>query len=181
MPVTASLRLIGLTGTNGAGKGEAAAFFQSKGYARFSLSDILREELERRGLELNRDNLIRTGNALRLRYGPDILARRILKRVQDRSVIDSIRAPQEVACLRRRRGFVLLAIDAPPALRFERVQRRGRNESASTLDEFIRKEQEEMTDRPEGQQLHRCLELADRILINDSTLEAFHRQLEEFL
>jgi dephospho-CoA kinase len=179
--MTTPYRLIGLTGTNGAGKGEAAAFFQKNGYAGFSLSDILREELVRRGLGITRDNLIRTGKALRRKYGADILARRIMKRFRAKSVIDSIRHPREIAFLKRHKGFILLAIDAPPALRFERVLRRGRDESASTLAEFTRKEQEEMTDQPEGQQLHRCLELADRTLINDSTLAAFHRQLEEYL
>jgi len=179
--MTAPYRLIGLTGTNGAGKGEAAAFFERKGYARLSLSDVLRQELARGGLAATRDNLIRTGNDLRRRYGAGILARRIIKSVRGKSVIDSIRHPREIACLRRQKGFILLAIDAPAALRFERVERRGRDESVATLDEFIRKEQEEMTDRPEGQQLHRCLKLADRTLVNDSTLAAFHRQLEEFL
>lgn len=174
-------RLIGLTGTNGAGKGEAAAFFKKNGFAVVSLSDVLREELAKKGLPLTRDNLIQAGNALRRRYGADILARRVLRRIRGRSVIDSIRTSQEIAFLKKQKGFVLLAIDAPPAVRFERVKRRGRNESAATLDEFIRKEREEMTDRPEGQQLHRCLELADRTLINDSSPEAFHRKLEEWL
>jgi dephospho-CoA kinase len=179
--MTVAKRLIGLTGTNGAGKGEAAAFFESRGYERHSLSDVLREELARRGLEATRDNLIRAGNDLRRRRGADVLARRVMRRVRGKAVIDSIRHPAEIAFLRRRPGFILLAVDAPPAVRFERVSRRGRNESASSLDEFIRKEREEMTDRPEGQQLHRCLELADRTVVNDSTLEAFHRQLEAFL
>ena len=39
--------LIGLTGTNGAGKGEAAAYFMTKGYAYFSLSDVIRDKLEK--------------------------------------------------------------------------------------------------------------------------------------
>jgi dephospho-CoA kinase len=174
-------RLIGLTGTNGAGKGEASAFFARHDFAIFSLSDVIREELAKKRLGFTRDNLIRTGNALRRRYGSDILARRVMKRVRGRAVIDSIRAPQEIAFLKKQKGFILLAIDAPPAVRFERAKRRGRDESASTLEEFVRKEQEEMSDRPEGQQLHLCLELADRTIINDSTPDAFYRKLEEFL
>jgi len=60
-------RLIGLTGTNSAGKGEAAAFFKKKGYACFSLSDLIREELEKRGQPVSRNNLIKMGNGLRER------------------------------------------------------------------------------------------------------------------
>jgi dephospho-CoA kinase len=174
-------RLIGLTGTNGAGKGEAAAFFQEKGFAYFSLSDLIREELQKKNLAPTRDNLIRTGNDLRRRYGADILARRILRRVKGRAVIDSIRHPKEVERLRIRPTFRLLAVDAPPALRFERVKRRGRDESAATLEEFLAKEREEMSRSPEAQQLDLCLRMADTTLINDSSLEDFHRQLEALL
>lgn len=174
-------RLIGLTGTNGAGKGEAAAFFRKKGFAYFSLSDLIREELQKRKMALTRDNLIRSGNELRRRYGPDILARRILRRVKGRAVIDSIRHPKEVERLRTRPAFRLLAVDAPAALRFERVKRRGRDESAATLEEFLAKEREEMGRSPEAQQLDLCLRLADTTLVNDSSLEDFHRKLEALL
>jgi len=179
--MTDQSRLIGLTGTNGAGKGEAAVFFQGRGFAVHSLSDVLREELAKKGEGVTRDSLIRVGNALRRRHGPDVLARRVMRRVRGKSVIDSIRTPQEIAFLKKQKGFILLGIDAPSAVRFERVKRRGRDESASTLEAFRHKEQEEMTDRPDAQQIHRCLELADARIINDSTLDAFHRKLEEFL
>ena len=58
-------RLIGLTGTNGAGKGEVAAYLMKKGYAYVSLSDEIREELRRRGEPITRDSLIAEGNAPR--------------------------------------------------------------------------------------------------------------------
>jgi dephospho-CoA kinase len=174
-------RLIGLTGTNGAGKGEAAAYFQTKGYAYFSLSDVIREGLRARGLAENRDNLIRTGNELRARFGPDVLARRTLAKIgpSERAVIDSVRNLAEIAFLRRGEDFVLLAIDAPLETRFARVGRRGRDESARDLEAFRRKEEEERTGGPEEQQLEACLAAADRIIVNDGTLPEFHRQLEE--
>jgi dephospho-CoA kinase len=171
-------RLLGLTGTNGAGKGEAAAFFMEKGFAYLSLSDVLREEVKKRGLEPSRDNLIRAGNALRRRHGADVLARRVLRRVRGDTVIDSIRSPAEIARFRTRPGFKLLAVDAPVEVRFERVRRRGRDESVLTLAEFAAKEKEEMSRDPSAQQLHLCLGLADATVINDSTLEAFRRKLE---
>jgi dephospho-CoA kinase len=174
-------RLIGLTGTNGAGKGEAAVFFRKKGFAYFSLSDLIREELQKRKLAPTRDNLIRAGNELRRRHGADILARRILRRVKGRAVIDSIRHPKEVERLRTRPAFRLVAVDAPAALRFERVKRRGRQESAATLEEFLAKERKEMGRSPEAQQLDLCLRMADTTLVNDSSLEDFHRKLEALL
>ena len=174
-------RLIGLTGTNGAGKGEAAAFFKAKGYGYFSLSDVIREELRVRRQAESRDNLIRTGNELRERFGADVLARRTMAKVKpgDRAVIDSIRNLDEIACLRRQEGFILLAVDAPIEARYARAAARGRDESAADLEAFRRKEDQERRGAATGQQLEACLAAADRLVVNDGTIEEFHRRLEE--
>jgi len=181
--VSASPRLIGLTGTNGAGKGEAAAYFKARGYAYFSLSDVIRDELRERGEPASRDNLIRTGNELRERFGPDVLARRTVDKAGGggggRAVIDSIRNVREVEYLRRQEGFVLLAIDAPIALRFKRVAVRGRDESAADLEAFKKKEDEERGGGTTAQQLEACMAAADRLIVNDGTIPEFHRKLEE--
>lgn len=174
-------KMIGLTGTNGAGKGEAARFFVDSGFTFFSLSDIIRRELVKRGLEENRDNLIRMGNELRESFGADVLARRVMTLISGPSVIDSIRNPEEIAALREFPGFVLLAIDAPVVVRFERTRKRGRNESSRTLEEFSAKEAEERSERKTGQQLHACMKLADHVIQNDGTIEELRTQLEKFL
>lgn len=172
---------IGLTGTNSAGKGETAAFFMSRGYGYRSLSDVIRARLRAEGLEESRDNLIRRGNELRREGGPDILARLVLAETRPPSVIDSIRNTREIAYLKSQPGFFLLAIEAPIGLRFERAVLRGRNESAATLEEFTRKEDEERSSRPEAQHLDACLALADAVVVNDGTIEDLHRKLEAFL
>ena len=179
--MTKKYRLIGLTGSNASGKGEAAAWLQKHGFEYLSLSDVLREELDRRGLPLTRENLIREGNALREQYGADVLARRIMPRVKDDSVIDSIRNPSEIRYLRTRGDFVLLAIDAPLKIRFARAQQRGRDESAATREEFRRREEQEKTRDPSAQQLAVCMEMADFLVLNQGTLEEFHRKLEAIL
>jgi dephospho-CoA kinase len=174
-------RLIGLTGTNGSGKGEVASYLMKKGYAYVSLSDEIRADLSRKRKESSRDQLIATGNALRRRYGADILARRAFRKAKGRTVIDSIRNAQEIAFLRRQGDFILVAVDAPAELRYARVRKRGRAESASTLEEFMAKEKEEMSGGRNGQQLRLCLNLADVTIVNDGTLEDLHRQIEERL
>ena len=172
-------RLIGLTGTNGAGKGEAAAFFTAGGYAYFSLSDILREELGTRGEAVTRDNLIRTGNELRERYGPDVLARRTMAKVGGPAGVDSIPNTHEGAYLRLQPGFILLAIDAPVEVRFARVAARGRDESAADFEAFRKKEGQERTGGETSQQLEACMAAADRLILNNGTIPDLHRKLEE--
>jgi len=172
-------RLIGLTGTNGAGKGEAAGFLKTRGYAYFSLSDVIRDKLGEEGREASRDNLIQKGNELRRQFGPDILARLVMDKVRSKAVIDSIRNMKEVEYLRGRGGFVLVAVDAPPAVRFERVKARGRDESVGTFEQFIRKEAEEKGNDAEAQQLDKVMAMADISIVNDGSLEELHRKLEE--
>lgn len=172
-------RLIGLTGTNGAGKGEVATFLQKKGYAYVSLSDIIREELRARGLEASRDNLIACGNELREKFGADILARRAAKKIKGPTVIDSIRNSREIEYLRSLGDFILIAIDAPVEIRFERIKRRGRNESVVTLEEFRKKEELEKNTEENSQQLETCLKLADLTIINDGPLEELWAKLEK--
>ncbi len=176
-----SPRLIGLTGTNGAGKGEVALYLKRKGYEIFSLSDLIREELRKRRMTMTRDDLIKMGNQLREKFGADILARRIMKKIKGKAVIDSIRNPEEVKYLKKKKGFILLAIDAPPRIRYERVKKRGREESVKSFKEFLKKEAEEMKDFKNGQQLHSCIKLADIKIINDGSLENLYQKLEELL
>lgn len=174
-------QIIGLTGTNGSGKGEAAAFFKRKGYAYYSLSDLLRQELKKKGKKITRNNLIQTGNWLRKKWGADILARKILEKVKGKAVIDSIRNPREVEYLKKQPGFILLAVDAPPEVRYKRVKGRGRKESVSSLEEFLQKENEEMSSDPNAQQLQECLNMADHTIYNHGSLEDFHHKLENLL
>ena len=176
-----SFKLIGLTGTNGSGKGIAASFFKTNGYAYFSLSDIIRHELIKEGSETTRDNLIQKGNELREKHGANILAKRVMDRITGHSVIDSIRNPEEIEYFRIMESFILLAIDAPVEIRYIRVQHRGRNESASSLEEFIAKEKEEMTQKEKGQQLQECMRMADYRVTNEGSLEDFYKKLEKFL
>lgn len=175
------VKIIGLTGTNGAGKGEAAAFFKKKGYVYFSLSDLLREELQKKGKQVTRDNLIEIGNNLRKKFSPDILAKRVMKKIKSIAVIDSIRNPREIEYLKKQKNFILLSLDAPVELRYERVKKRGRDESATTLQEFIEKEANEMTKQEKRQQLQNCMKLADYSVINDGTLENLHKKLEKLV
>lgn len=180
------IMLIGLTGTNGAGKGEVAKYLKKKGFIYFSLSDILREELNKKGLEISRENLQNVGNQLRKKFGPGVLAEKTIKKIKDKSIIDSIRNPEEIRRLREfakefKTVFFLLSVDAPIKLRFERLGKRGRMESADTLEEFKEREQFEKGKETHGQQINVCMEMADYTVINDGTLEELYDKIDKAL
>jgi dephospho-CoA kinase len=105
----------------------------------------------------------------------------VVEKVEGEAVIDSIRNLAEIEYLRKQEGFILLAIDAPVELRYTRAKQRGRNESASTLEEFIAKEDEEMRQDEKGQQLEASMLAADYRVTNEGSLEDFLKKLEKFL
>jgi dephospho-CoA kinase len=173
--------VIGLTGPNAAGKGEAASYLQFLGFTCYSLSDVVREEAAAQGFPPEREHLIRIGTQLRREGGAGVLAERILSRLTGRAVVDSIRNPAEVEVLRTLPRFVLLGVDAPVEVRFQRSLARSRAGDPATLEEFQARETEENTADPNGQQLGATLRMSDVILTNNGELRDLRRKVDRVL
>lgn len=121
------------------------------------------------------------GNLLRRKGGAGVLARRLLPRLGERDVVDSIRHPAEVHELRHLPWFVLFAVRASIDTRFARSLRRARPGDPTTLDAFREREREENSSAPEGQQLDATFRLADRIIDNDGDVDALRRAVDREL
>jgi dCMP deaminase len=175
--------LIGLTGRNAAGKGEVARYLQKKSFYYYSLSDVIRDEIRSRDLQPTRELLITVGNELRQRYGANILAERILAKVEDDKhyVIDSIRNPAEVNAFRSAKHFKLIRIEAPVEIRFQRILKRHRESDPRTLAEFVELENREAEGDDTSQNLVKVELMADHALVNDGTLEQVYPQVDELL
>ena len=163
--------VIGITGRNCAGKDSVAAILEAHGFERYSLSDVLREELRARGQEITRPALIALGNELRAAEGPGTLALRVRAMIRtERCALVSVRNPTEVERLREIPGFELWGVDAPVAERFARESSRGRESQPTTLEEFKALEDRENTDDPNAQQLDATFRMADHTIDNDGSL-----------
>jgi dCMP deaminase len=176
--------IIGLTGTNGAGKTITADHLQSKGFQFYSLSDEIRDELKRLGRPETRENLIQMGNELRAQHGAAVLADRVKARLRPDSnyVIDSIRNPSEVLALKANGDFHLLHLDAPPEVRYERVSQRKDARVPASREEFVEQEKRETeSDDPARQQLRACHALADETVINDAGLDDLKAKVEKIV
>src|SRR4029453_5325239 len=176
--------IIGLTGKNAAGKGEVAAFLKEGGFEYFSLSDVLREELQTRKLPITRENLIQIGNELRKTHGAAVLASRILAKLEiDKNyVIDSFRNPREVEMFRTRNNFHLLHVTALPQVRLGRIKPRKRESDPTTLEEFEKLEATEAMSADENaQQLDSTGALRDVEVENNSSLENLRERVREVI
>ncbi|MFH1282820.1 MAG: AAA family ATPase [bacterium] len=176
--------IIGLTGKNGSGKGEAAAFLRENGFEYTSLSDALRKELNEKGIAITRENLISVGQQLRSKYGAQVLARRVLEKLvpSKNYVVDSFRHPNEVLEFRKNKDFYLWRIEADDKIRFERCARRGREEEPINFERFIEVEKLEFNKGELNKQdLIQTLEMADVIINNNSTIEELHEKAKKEL
>jgi dCMP deaminase len=175
--------LIGLTGRNAAGKGEAARYLQTKSFYYYSLSNVIRDEIRARGEEPTRERLIIVGNELRQRHGASVLAERILAKIEDDKhyIIDSIRNPAEVDAFRAAKHFKLLRIDAPAEVRFKRIVSRRRESDPRTFEEFVELENREAEGDDTSQNLVKVELMADHTLLNDGVLDKLYAQIDDLL
>ena len=178
--------LIGITGTDGSGKGTVVEYLvKKKGFTHYSSREFILEHLTAAGLEATRNNLRITANQLRAEHGNDFVIRQAFERAErdgvTDAVIESVRALAEAEFLKAN-GGVLLAVDAEQAIRFERVQGRRSTSDKVTFEEFQAHEELEKNDPdPNGMQKAKVMEMADHTITNDSTFDELRQQVDAWL
>jgi dephospho-CoA kinase len=182
-------QVLAFVGAPAAGKTEAASVAAEMGIPVITMGDVIRGELRRRGLPLSDENAGRIANELRAREGMDAIAKRcipLIKGVKDREekkaktiiVIDGIRGVAEVETFKKEFGtdFVLIRIDAPLTLRYERIKTRGRGDDLLSIEEF-----EEREERENRWGMGEAMNKADKVVKNEGSLEEFKEEIKRIL
>ena len=177
---------IGITGTIGAGKGTIVDYLlKEKGFRHYSVRAFLTEEINRRGLPLDRDSMTAVGNDLRSQHGPSYIVEQLYDQATASGcncIIESVRTPGEVEALRNKPNFFLFAVDADPKVRYERVVLRGSETDHISYETFLANEKREMDNTdPNKQNLGVCIKQADFHFDNGGSIEELHRQVEQVL
>lgn len=180
-----SMKIIGITGTLGAGKGTIVDYLiQHYGFKHYSVRGYLTEEAKRRGMELNRDTSWRwpTTRAPSTRPPSSPTSSTAAEADGSNAVIESVRTPGEVESLRKNEHFLLFAVDADPKIRYERIVNRNSETDHVSFETFIENEQREMSSTdPNHQNVGRCMEMADYVFQNNGDFDDLYRQVEEAL
>ncbi|MBI4739464.1 AAA family ATPase [Candidatus Woesearchaeota archaeon] len=174
--------IIGLTGMYASGKDSVAEYLVAKGFKHISLSDMLREELNKRGTEITRDNLINVGNELREKCGHGILGERALESIEAKEgdyIVTSIRTPAEAKALKKHGHFFLVEVRSPINVRFVRIKQRNRESDPKTLQELKEKEKMESQESGPGQQLTNVIKLAEIVVMNDKTIKELRKKIDK--
>ncbi|MBS3082354.1 hypothetical protein J4454_00180 [Candidatus Pacearchaeota archaeon] len=159
------------------------------------MSQEVRAEARKRGIEETREDLQNLGNAMRAECGAGYWAYRTAERIKaaqeqgkETFVIDGLRNPAEINALKETLpSFYLVATDAPPKTRFDRIVNIRKRESDlknySTYEGFLAYDlRDQGLGEPEdGQQVRRCISMAHHVLWNDGTLEEFQNEIRLIL
>ena len=178
-----SLKMIGISGTNGAGKDTVGDFLaKDHGWLFVSVTDILRDELKRRDLPIERKNLRMVSTEWRRQYGLGVLIDKAVKIFEKQSekykglAIASLRNPGEADRVHELGGKVVW-VDADPKIRYQRIYSRARGtEDKKTFEEFIREEKDEMTHSGD----HHTLSMADVLAKSDIVIQNNSDNMKKF-
>lgn len=175
--------IIGITGTLGAGKGTIVEYLvKQKSFVHFSVRGFITEEILRQELPLNRDSMVLVANKMRADHSPSYIIDELYKQAVltgRNCIIESIRTPGEVESLRKKGSFLLFAVDADPQLRYDRIVMRNSETDQISYFTFLENEKREMqsTD-PAKQNIGMCIEMADYIFYNNSSVSNLYEQVE---
>jgi len=183
-------KIVGLVGPLACGKGVVADYLIKKyHYISFSLSSIVHEEVKKRGIiRYNRTLLQNIGNELREKEGDGVLARRALNMLytshsiaNGKIIIEGIRNPGEVDYLRTFPGFFLIAVHASQKIRFQRVLTRGKPWDPKDWKTFLQVDERDRGEERKisGQQVQKCVQLADIQLQNNKSIAEFYAVIEK--
>jgi len=177
------MKIIGITGTIGAGKGTIVDYLvKNYGFKHYSVRNYLIQEAEKQNLPLNRDTYVNIANKLREIHSPSYIIDELYKEAaknDENAIIESIRTPGEIASLRTKDNFSLWAVDAEPNVRYERIFTRQSETDQISFDTFLSNEQREMTAQdPTKQNLAECIRQADSLFENNDDFEKLYLQIE---
>jgi len=154
------------------GKTTVIKALKKLGYKVITLSDMVREEARKQGVEEERENLMAIGQSLREESGAGILAIRALKKIEEEGgdmwIVDGIRNPAEVDELRKHPDFILIANTAPEQAIIDRIFYRKRSDDTLDPKAIRKKLRREMGEGEplDGQQVGKCIEMADYVFEN---------------
>lgn len=174
------MQVMGISGLPGSGKSLVSDIATERGAIIVSMGDIIREEAKKRG-----ESTKETAQNLRAEHGQYIVSQLTIDKIkklqedgiENTIIVEGIRSPHEVDMFKENfDNFIILSIFANPTLRFERLLKRMREDDSHDYNEFKKRDQMELDFG-----IGTVIALSDKIIINESDLESYSKQIDEFL
>lgn len=175
------MRLIGVVGLPGSGKGEFSRCAAELGIPVLVMGDVIRGVAAERGLAADDNVLGRISGELREAHGRGAIARLMLDSVRALgapvALIDGIRSDAEVDEFRAAfPRFVLVGVSSSFETRLGRLQRRGRSDDLADPGALRRRDEREL-----GWGLGAALDGAELTVMNEGSLESYCAEVRQTL
>jgi len=178
------MRVIAFVGLPLSGKTTASKVDEEMGIPVVCMGDVVREEAKRRNLPLTDEVLGKIANELREREGMDAIAKRCIPLIREKGkdvgvvVVDGVRGIAEVETFKKAFGddFILIAIEAPLEVRFQRALKRKRSDDVKSIEELKERDKRELS-----WNLGEAMKIANFTIENTSGLEAFKEKVRDIL
>jgi dephospho-CoA kinase len=187
--------VLGLGGTNGSGKDTVAKMLEERhNFLNVSASELLVEELNRRGQPIDRKHKSALSAEWRREHGMGVIVDKALEYFNQQKhqysgfIVGSLRHPGETDRIHELGGKQIW-VDADPKVRYERIQanlaeRADTHASEGSFEKFLAEEEREM--HPEGDaatlNMAGVKEQADIFLSNSGNdIDAFKDEAEKAL
>lgn len=173
------MQVMGISGMPGSGKSVIADKALEKGAIIVSMGDIIREEAKKRG-----EPTKETAKNLRKEFGDNIVSELTIEKIKKLEeneenkliIIEGIRSHHEVKMFKENfDNFFILSVFANPTIRFERLKIRQREDDSQDYEGFQKRDETEL-----GFGIGNVISLSDKLIINESDLESYEMEVEEF-
>jgi dephospho-CoA kinase len=159
--------VVGLAGMPGSGKSLVVDTALEMDFGVVVMGDVIREATQKRGLELNPQNIGRVMLQLRTKGGASVVADRCIPKIEKQEsgkvIVDGLRSLSEVEAFKKRfPNFSLMAVYASPETRFKRVFRRKRSDDPDGWELFHERDIREL-----GVGLGGVIAMAEYLIINE--------------
>lgn len=175
------MKIIGFTGYQSSGKDTAAEVLAEQGFVHISLGDLIRAEMSTLGISTDRDHIREFATKKRNERGPGYLAEQASALVKEKTVISGIRNAKEAEIFQKQFGkdFTLVVVDAPLETRYKWALARNRETDQITFAQFAGQQQKERSSI--SQQIDAVMAVADKTIVNDSTLEELKKKVLDLI
>jgi dephospho-CoA kinase len=176
-----AMKVIGLAGPHAGGKDALAEYLEKiYNFYHVSLGDISREEAMKKYGSIERPILYKTANEIRHNEGAGALGHRAIKRYESVKeqypaglIVSGFRTIAEAKAIKDA-GGIIIYVDAPESLRYERLVTRARAEEGTlSYEEFKKREDAENGGVDPEFSIIAVKNVADHVMENNGSFEDF--------
>jgi len=179
------MKVVGTVGLNGSGKDTVTSIISKElGIPKLTIGDIARKIAATQNIEPTRENLTKISLDYRRKNGPDYFPKEIIRTIEknnwDFVSVAGIRSNVDVDTFRKRFGsdFILIFVEVSnPAVRFERITKRGEPRDPKTFAQFLKQDSEE----EKNFKLNAAIKEANYVIRNDGDIDSLINETRKLI